>query len=261
MTTMRMQTGVNSVSVGDVPSDKLALLEQGWSNYDIEMTCGSPMERLIMQNGYHYLKPDPYGPERKRAYLKLDLDVATGTMEASADQSYSQTYKANDIDGGKVRHFEPMPDELVGSVVFQRLVAGFVKKMLSAFDIKLDVAKVGVHAVRYETVEGQPSFSSPIWLHKDDEPVVFVTVIDETEGLIGGDSIIAQTIKSIERVTHLAPFEGVLLTKSCLHAVTPMEAPSGCKRAHRDILLVTLEEPDDVVVLKPVTEAPEKKAS
>ena len=261
MKTIKLQADINSNSVENVAEDKLALHEQGWSNYDTEMTCGSPMERLMMQNGYHYLKPDPYGPERKRAYLKLDLDVAKGTIEASADQSYSQTYKANNIDGGKVRHFEPMPDALVGSVVFQRLVLGFIEKMLSVFELKLDVAKIGVHAVRYETVGGQPSFSSPVWLHKDDEPVVFVTVIDETEGMVGGDSIIAQSIKSIERVTHLAPFEGVLLTKSCLHAVTPMEAPSGCKRAHRDILLVTLEEPDDLAVLKPVTEVPEKKAS
>ncbi len=256
-----LQAAINRTSDARAVADKLALHKNGWSQYDTQVTCGSPMERLMMQNAYHYLKPDPYGAERKRAYLKLDLNVSTGAMSISADQSYSQTYKANNIDGGKVRHFEPMPDALVESAAFQRLVVGFVEKMLELFELKLDVAKIGVHAVRYETVGGQPSFSSPIWLHKDDEPVVFVTVIDETEGMIGGDSIIAQSIKSIERVTHLAPFEGVLLTKSCLHAVTPMEAPSGCKIAHRDILLVTLEEPDDFVVLKPAAEASTEKAS
>lgn len=63
-------------------------------------------------------------------------------------------------------------------------------------------------------------------------------------------SVIASTPKAIDRIIHMKPFEGLLLTKDYYHAVTPMGAARGEEMGYRDILLTTIEEHDSTIRLK-----------
>ncbi|MBZ7927027.1 2OG-Fe dioxygenase family protein [Ensifer adhaerens] len=220
----------------------------GWAILPQSYYAINESDRAVFQETYRSLDVDPYGDTRRRAYLKLRMRPTTGAISIAEDQTYSQTYLANPLDGGKVRIFGPIANDAIASVAFQRLVQKNLSLMLAAYTFMKEEVTIGVHCVRYFTDLGKPTFSSPIWLHKDDEPLVILNVIDESEGLIGGDTILAHNLRSIERVAHLKPFQGVVLTKQLFHMVTPMEAPIAGSAGFRDILLTTLEEPDDVIL-------------
>ncbi|KAE9547475.1 hypothetical protein FO519_009314 [Halicephalobus sp. NKZ332] len=102
-----------------------------------------------------------------------------------------------------------------------------------------DGLEMGLHQIRYTAKEGEPAYSSPLWLHRDDEPLVFVHLFNLTENSLGGDNLIASDHKTITNLIRLtSPLETLLLTKKPYHAVTPLG--SGDENpAYRDILLVT----------------------
>lgn len=220
----------------------------------------SDTEAKKLQSSYADLLPDPYGEQRNRAYLKLHFNTCTGETSLQKDQSYSQTYLANNQDGGKIRQFEPMPPSIADSEVFYRMVRKNVSMMLEWYDFSKESITIGLHTVHYICKNGQPSYSSPVWLHRDDEPLVMITLINQSTDLVGADSILADNSKTINAVIHLEPFESLLLTKDILHAVTPMQAPRNAETGYRDVLLTTVEEADDVLSLKSQTCARDKKS-
>ncbi|MGP4691992.1 2OG-Fe dioxygenase family protein [Agrobacterium cavarae] len=224
-----------------------AIYERGWAVIAQGFYALQESEKAELQTSYGVLNRDPYGDTRCRSYFKATLDVDSGRLTRAEDQTYSQTYKANPIDGGKVRVFDTIDDEVLAMTAFQRLVMSNLALMTASYIFKKRLVTIGVHMVRYYTEMGKPTFSSPIWLHKDDEPLVVLNVINESRGLVGGDTVLARDLKSVERVVHLKPYEGAVLTKKLAHMVTPMEAPAEATIGFRDILLTTLEEADDVV--------------
>jgi hypothetical protein len=86
-------------------------------------------------------------------------------------------------------------------------------------------------------------------LHKDDENVVFVHLINCSENIIGGDNVIATDAKHMERVIRLErTFDTLVVNHNKLHAVTPV----GCRGTNpndvstRDIILVTFQRKQDL---------------
>lgn len=224
-----------------------AIYERGWAVISQGFYALQESEKAELQTSYGVLNRDPYGDTRCRSYFKATLDVDSGRLTRAEDQTYSQTYKANPLDGGKVRVFDAIGDDVLAMIAFRRLIMANVALMMASYVFKKRQVTIGVHMVRYHAELGRPTFSSPIWLHKDDEPLVVLNVIDESKGLVGGDTVLARDLKSVERVIHLKPYEGAMLTKRLAHMVTPMEAPAEATIGFRDILLTTLEEADDVV--------------
>jgi hypothetical protein len=210
----------------------------------------------VFREMYSKLPLDPYGPGRARSHIKMRLDVESGELTVAGEQSYSQTREANDYDGGKVRVFARVSEEMLDSSLFQSIVTANLTAMLKLFKVAKPIVTIGIHCVRYLAKAGDPGefasacYSSPIWLHKDDEPIVFLNVLNESPNLVGGDSLIACEKNHINHAFHLSPLDGVLLTKNCWHAVTPMAAPTDGRDGFRDILLVTLEEDDSVIAMK-----------
>lgn len=208
------------------------------------------IERNFLQSLFDKLLPDPYGPMRKRAHCKFDFNVSNGVFALASEQEYTQTTYANPDDGGLVRTFEQVPTEGINAPAFVDLFLTNMAVACSCYSFSKEVIRVGVHFVRYVAKPGKPSFSSPLGLHRDDEPLVFLNVINESTGLIGGDSILAESHKNVTRVCHLTPFQGILLTRDLLHAVSPIGVPPDQTEGYRDIVLITIEEPDDTIKLK-----------
>jgi len=156
---------------------------------------------------------------------------------------YRQSSGANNLDGGRDRTFPLMEGACLQSDLLQRLV----RADLSWHDRTWGGAKptvLGLHQVRYRATPGRPSFSSPIWLHKDDESVVFLHLIQTSDSLVGGDTVIAQSeTEDVEAVIQLAKeLDTIVLTRDVFHCVTPIGCAAGRAEATRDILLVTVEQ-------------------
>lgn len=227
---------------------------EGWGLVSPSVYIKDKVQEEIADVQAHYalLEHDPYGSSRCRSYLKMHFDLVSRNLSKAAVQSYSQSYQANSLDGGKIRHFPQTTERLLNTAVFQSLVRNNLDMIMKLFEFKKDQITIGLHSVRYLAKNGRASYSSPIWLHKDDEPVVVVNVINESQNLVGGDSIISYNKNEINRIVHMKPFEGMVLTKDCFHAVTPMGVEGNIMNqvAYRDILLTTVEEDDGIVALR-----------
>lgn len=201
--------------------------------------CDIP-ELKMLQASYFDLPADADGGQRFRAHSALRQN--NDLIEEAKVQGYAQSKDYNYTEGGKVRMFAPIAPAVLKSALLRRIIqtdADIVRATgLVSFDSEV---KIGLHQVRYQPIEGVPSYSSPPWLHKDDEPAVFVHLINASANLIGGDSVLAPSAREFQRVLRLQdPFDTLFLTQMLFHAVTPVGIDSGAV-GFRDILIVTFQ--------------------
>lgn len=192
------------------------------------------------QLDYFNLKDDPYGNCRSRAHSRYIKKAGESTYSLDKDNSYFQSKEYNYDDGGKIRSFESISNEFLDNKLIKDIIK-FDSNL--AFESELiDTTKdivIGIHQVRYKATKNIPSFSSPIWLHKDDEPVVFLHLISLSNTAVGGDNLIAKTPKEVNEYISLKdPLETLVFGQKVYHAVTPLGTFSNTE-AYRDILLVT----------------------
>ncbi|MBC7489854.1 MAG: 2OG-Fe dioxygenase family protein [Glaciimonas sp.] len=91
-----------------------------------------------------------------------------------------------------VRRFSSINDEYVKNTVFLHIFKHNAPDIHEYYDrIKKRDLNISVHFVHYRTIRGGASFSSPVWLHVDDEPLVFIHLIQLTENAIDVDSVIS----------------------------------------------------------------------
>jgi len=185
------------------------------------------------------LKPDGV---RNRAYLKLCWQRKNNKCQISQNQNYFQSAESNYADGGKVRNFATMDFRILELPVMKKLLQKNTT-LIKNFDAlkNHEELTLGLHFIQYKADPEHASYSSPAWLHRDDEPLVFVHLLHLSDNALGGDNLIANLkSKEVEKVIRLEkPMETLLLTRDYLHAVTPLGSRAGV--ATRDILLFTVE--------------------
>ncbi|AKJ06233.1 2-oxoglutarate-Fe(II)-dependent dioxygenase family protein [Archangium gephyra] len=187
------------------------------------------------------IQPDPYSSVRDRGMIKIVYNRSTHQFSKNSNQTYFQSYSANDTDGGKVRVFPRIGDELLSSNVFQSILYKN-QHYLDEYCDRTETANlnISVHFIRYKAPRGGASYSSPIWLHLDDEPLVFIHLIQLTRNAIGADSVISGMDNKPTNVLRLArPFDTLIVDKTKKHAVTPLGSTDGI--AYRDVMLINLE--------------------
>ncbi|BES83855.1 hypothetical protein PEC302107_19020 [Pectobacterium araliae] len=199
------------------------------------------LQEQTFREMYDKLEFDPYANEkiRKRAYRRYTFTAKKGLVKSN-NSTYFQTYDSNNVDGGKNRDFIDIPDEITNNELFKKTLLTDVDYIINK--TKLNQFDIGVHPIRYVATEKHPSYSSPLWLHKDDEDLVFLHFLSKSDNAVGGDSIISKDGKSINIVKSLSTFmDTIVLTKEFFHAVTPLGCTQQNSTSYRDILLVTLE--------------------
>jgi hypothetical protein len=179
---------------------------------------------------------------RRRCYLKLTWDRSRDVIAIAKNQAYFQTAKSNIVDGGKIRQFAIMNKNVIELAIMKNIIQ-FNLSVIKKFTPLIDCHELtfGLHFIQYKANQYDASYSSPDYLHIDDEPLVFVHLLHLTENAWGGDNLIADIeTKTISNVIRLEkPLETVLLTRDYYHAVTPLGSREG--EARRDILLFTVE--------------------
>lgn len=187
------------------------------------------------------VKPDPYSPVRDRAMIKLIYLRDNGSFIINPDQFYFQSYGANDTDGGKVRLFPPISPSVLGNPFFCHVLEQD-RSYLDDFATRTGTPRlnISIHFIRYKAAQGEASYSSPVWLHLDDEPLVFIHLVRLTGNAIGADSVISGMDGYPSHVYRLEnPLDTLIVDRMKKHAVTPLGSRSGT--AYRDVMLVNLE--------------------
>ena len=181
---------------------------------------------------------------RNRSYLKLDWSRKTENFILSKNQNYFQSAESNKDNGGVIRRFSMIDASVINAPVMKAI---FRKNLVYIKNYEplsqYDDLTIGIHFIQYKASENGASYSSPVGLHMDDEPLVFVHLVELTENAIGGDNLIArledQEITNVIRLKNT--LDTLCLTRDCYHAVTPLGSGSGY--AHRDVILFTVEPP------------------
>lgn len=223
------------------------------------------LENELTQKGYGFISPEVYLKEvnvaslhdlkkifdenlqedgipfRKRAYVKFKLNTKNMTLQLHSNQNYYQTAMSNQKDGGRIRKFKSLDTSLLNIPIIQNILQqnSQIISTLPNFS-QQDSLNIGFHFIRYKANEELASYSSPAWLHKDDESLVFIHLINLSKTAVGGDNIIADNTKHITQVIRLEDeLETLVLNQNVFHAVTPLGSKKGT--AVRDIILFTIE--------------------
>lgn len=186
---------------------------------------------------------DPYSNgNRYRAYTQCQF---RGSDELSFGHfhAYRQTKEYNPDTGGVVREYPPIGSDVLSNELFLSIIKKdieFIKQyQLVGHPSELSI---GIHLFRYKASWSSPAYSSPIGLHRDDEDVVFVHLINKSEHLLGGDNVIAKDSKTIETVFRLEnPMDTFVVNHEKLHAITPIGHPDKEGFSFRDVILVTFQ--------------------
>ena len=205
------------------------------------LSCDDEQDCLSKLNYLYDTELEPDGP-RNRAYLKLAWDRQTQQISISKNQSYFQTAQSNKDDGGKQRQFAIMNPSILDLPLMQTVITtnlNVINDYKPLFES--NNLTFGLHFIQYSVEEGGASYSSPVGLHIDDEPLVFVHLINLSTHAWGGDNLIARL--DTQEITHVirleCPMDTILLNNNCYHAVTPLGSRHGL--AVRNIILFTVE--------------------
>lgn len=218
-------------------------MEQGFCFIDGAQYLATDVEQQSFQalRAYYESSLQQDGP-RRRAYLKLEWDRTEDRVDIATNQSYFQSPANNSADGGKVRQFKVMNPGVLELAIVQRMIQ-VNKKMIANYPPLSTIPKLilGVHFIQYYSDKSQACYSSPVGLHIDDEPLVFVHLVHLSPQSLGGDNLIArlkdQEITNVIRLEQ--PMETIVLNNNCYHAVTPLGSRENI--AVRDIILFTVE--------------------
>ncbi|MEK3812891.1 2OG-Fe dioxygenase family protein [Bacillus sp. FSL R7-0685] len=235
-------SNVQKELTSDISKYASFLKENGYSYIPADFYQQKTTDAAVreLQLTYDDLKADPKGGGRYRAHSRYILAPDSDTLELDPDNGYFQSKEYNYDDGGIVRQFKKISDEFLQHPVTRHMIHSNVEmaRQTDFVDWEKEVI-IGLHQVRYQVTPDAPSYSSPIWLHRDDEPLVFVHLFQLSEDAIGGDNLIAPSVKQIDKVLRLTnPLETLALGQKVFHAVTPV-GTANRDGAHRDILLVT----------------------
>lgn len=73
-----------------------------------------------LQESYQNLQPDIHGIQRLRSYTKMIYK--DNRVYETGDQRYTQTYSANDVDGGKIRTFPETERPMLESSITKKMI-------------------------------------------------------------------------------------------------------------------------------------------
>ncbi len=213
--------------------------EDGFSQVDNDLYKYDINDLFEFQSSYFNLDKDKSHGGRYRSYIKLEL--FNNIMKISEKQSYMQSKEYNNEDGNKIRSFSTLDERIYQNKLLQNILEVDIQiaKLTNEVDFKKKVI-IGLHQIRYCSINGVPSYSSPLGFHRDDENLVFIHLLNLSANSIGGDNFISKEKKRINYGVQLvSPLDTLVVSKKYFHEVTPISSINNV--AFRDILLVNLE--------------------
>ena len=178
------------------------------------------------------------GTYRRRRYAALE--VAGGQCTRLPHRPHYQERDHNPLNGGVERWFAPMAEDLTGSPLFKRLVAGVAALIASESGLGFTSWMVEAHQFRIEAQSGRPGSPTPEGMHHDGRDWVLILLVGGS-AYTGGESRIEEDSGACILEHGLSrPGEALLLNdRAVRHATTSIEAAIPGSSAWRDTLVLT----------------------
>lgn len=221
------------------------LEKNGYCIYELRshIDCTDKQSKFILKDAFNHLTLDLYSTgNRYRNYIQVSFS-ANNEILFGKFEDYLQTKQFNPITGGVIRNYPDIDISVLTNKIFLEILnsdielVNNIKRLPPPSDML-----IGIHLFRYRATLKTPSFSSPSWLHKDDEDIVFVHLIDKSESMLGGENIVATDAQSIERVNQF--LDTFVVNHHKFHAVTPISPTQSHQDTYvyRDVILVTFQQ-------------------
>ncbi len=209
-------------------------------DFTVPPALSDPLETFVA--AYEHLPVDRYSETgcRFRRHQRFILTPRPLTVIPTDVSNYAQSALWNSEDGGSVREFEPLPDELATNSFLQALIRyDFEQSPFASVRSSSVAYDVGLHLVRMCARPGQPAVASPNKLHKDGEWVTWIHLVSR-QGITGGESVVADNDKEVlMRATLAQRLDTVAVWDDAVfHGVDPVEVAPGGNEGYRDVLIV-----------------------
>ncbi len=210
------------------------------ADFAVPQSLIEPLDSLV--EAYLHFPEDRYAETgcRFRRHQRFILIPEPLTLMPTEVSNYAQSVLLNPENGGVVREFEPLPDELAANRFLHALIRyDFTQSPFARVSSSNLAYDVGLHLIRLCARPGQPGVASPNKLHKDGEWVTWIHLMSR-HGIRGGESVVADNDM---RVLFQATLEQRLDTvavwdDAVFHAVNPVEVEEGRDEGYRDVLIV-----------------------
>ena len=239
------QRGINETELVANGDPRRELRDRGFvvlqgEDFTIPTALMEPLDTFA--EAYEDLPQDRYSETgcRFRRHQRLVLIPRPLTVIPTDISNYAQSLLLNSKDGGRVRKFEPLPDDLATNRFLHALIRfDFEHSPFASVRSSNLAYDVGLHLIRTRARPGQPAIASPNKLHKDGEWVTWIHLVSR-RGIQGGASVVADNDKEILlRETLARRLDTVAVwDQTVFHHVDPVEVVEGEDEGYRDVLLV-----------------------
>lgn len=191
------------------------------------------------------LELDTHLPEghryRRRRHATLSARAGESSFRVEPHQPHYQAVEYNPLVGGIERWFEPIRAEVLSSETFRGIVSfalGFFGPMRPQADWHIQVHQFRIEA--RADAAGQPT---PEGVHRDGVDYVLVMLVHRVNIESGTTTIHSPDGTVLGSFTLAAPFDTALVDDHRVaHGVTPVRPVDPARPAHRDVLVVTLRD-------------------
>lgn len=182
------------------------------------------------------------GTYRRRKYSAISYSLDGGTVRLADQDGFLQSKEINRLNGGIVRHFEPVDQALLDTSVFRRLVAHFSARIAEKTpdgEPAVTVRQINIHQHRIVASDRELGNPTPEGIHRDGvEHVVMMLVV--RNGVTGGVSTIYDNAESpVLTRTLAAPGDYIFLDdRTALHSVSPVRVVPSTSEGYRDMFFL-----------------------
>ena len=178
------------------------------------------------------------GTYRLRRYGEFELDTAAGNLQQLPHGPYQQALYINPLNGGVLRHFDPLLPEWVGNPLFEALL----RALGSMFEQAQGHAarwNVRLHPYRILAQSGQQGQPTPEGLHRDGVDYI-VSMMVRRNNVSGGETCITDAHGQVlEYQTLQAPLDILLADDAqTMHSVSAISPLDPAQSAWRDVLVI-----------------------
>ncbi len=184
-----------------------------------------------------------HGRYRRRRHAVFTLR-ADGTFAREAHQPHFQSRVYNPLQGGIERWFEPIATSIADGANL-RAVLAWCARVFGALAAGATAWRTEVHQFRIEARADEPGHPTPEGVHRDGVDFVLVLLVARENIEQGTTTIHAPDGRQLGEFTLATPLDAALVDDHRIHhGVTPVMARDPARPAHRDVLVVTLADPN-----------------
>lgn len=188
------------------------------------------------------------GTYRFRAYSRFTIQTNSEksiALNVASGNSIYQTTEDNPVNGGVLRTFAPLSDEVAEGPLLRRMILeDFANAAACDPSLWEGETVVGVHQVRIVARGAQPGLPTPEGIHRDSERFTFQHFMARAN-IEGGEFRAYDSAKTLSFAwLQSDPLDTVMFEGATWHSATPIAPAATEVEGYRDIFLVDFDRPD-----------------